>query len=80
MRISEAPSPSEDLIKALIPILLTPVMGALGPLSSPSPSSQRSMVSLNARCLTMKVQCVFLASSQFLSSTCRNNAFFCFKW
>ena len=26
-----------------MPILLTPVMGALGPLSKPSPSPQRSM-------------------------------------
>ena len=33
----------EDLMKALIPILLTPVRGALGPLSRPSPSPQRSI-------------------------------------
>lgn len=33
----------EDLMKALIPILLTPVRGAFGPLSRPSPSPQRSI-------------------------------------
>ncbi len=37
-------SPPEDLMNAPIPILLTPVMGALGPLSRPSPSPQRSIL------------------------------------